>query len=328
MKLLTKLRIGHRTLLKSKKIGLQSGMNAISALGRVCPVPVFYKNVDNETDTETEIDHDDFSKILLKIEYFPVKEVFIDCDAKLKVKLLPEKITLNTSDNIFFDDMTFYSYKKFSLPSWFFGITKKNKIGYSEWNNFEVFADKVEFDSKNILLNDIAYNSLTIDNAGGSSAYSEALSIEYFIRKFKADDFIYENQVSYWVRYKMCDFVCSIQGEKIGVSVTRAMNFGLNVYTLEDAYNLLKKKIEGLIIARSGVSECHSFQKSILHIWCQSEYILMCCNEMSKKYIKEHPCQISLKGLRIILTLCDTTLLYDDKQAKIIITEINAEQNN
>ena len=190
-----------------------------------------------------------------------------------------------------------------------------------EWTNFEVFADKVEFDSLLLVMHDVAYKSLTIDNAGGSSAYSEAVSIEYFIRKFQAHDFIYENQISYWVKFKMCDFICTINNERIGISVTRAMSYNLE-FTSEHAHILLKKKIEGLIIARTGVSDCHSFYKSILHIWCQTEQILVQCSEMSKIYIKDHPNQSSLKGLRIILTFCPTSLLYDDKSSKMIIDEI------
>ncbi len=348
---LFKKNIQTTTWLARKKIGLLYAENEIKGhAGLVGYLETFrscnqsYNVIKPNIQASSLIEYaveEDFEKVIFKIEYFPIQQVFIDPNEKISFKLLPEKLTLIYEDDNMADDMSFYSYKKFSLPAWFYGLTKKNKDKIIKWSNFEVFADKVEFDSNQIILNEVAYKSLTIDNAGGSSAYSEALSIEYFIRKFGARDVIYENQVSYWIKFKMCDFICAINGERIGISVTRAMCYdsGRKVgttqdhhenkpFTNDDAFVLLKKKIEGLIIAKTGVSECHSFYKSILHIWCQSEHILLCCNEMSKKYIKEHPNQASLKGLRIILSLCETPLLYDDKSAKIVIDDIAKAINN
>jgi hypothetical protein len=54
-------------------------------------------------------------------------------------------------------------------------------------------------------------------------------------------DIVLEMEIEYWIRYKMVDFICTIQGYRVGVSVTRAMKFikkkgqGLDVFTKEDA---------------------------------------------------------------------------------------------
>ena len=40
------------------------------------------------------------------------------------------------------------------------------------------------------------------------------------------------------------DYVCQIDGAKVGVSVTRAMKY-FGEYQDEDAYNLLNKKLKG-----------------------------------------------------------------------------------
>lgn len=117
--------------------------------------------------------------------------------------------------------------------------------------------------------------SLQHDNAGGKSEISEAASITYFQQLWKAQDFVFERQIEYWVQYKMIDFICTLPPYgRLGVSVTRAMGFpSAEYFTYEDAKDLLQKKLEGLIIARNAVSERHTFYHSVLHAWCQDERI-------------------------------------------------------
>jgi len=60
----------------------------------------------------------------------------------------------------------------------------------------------------------------------------------------------------------------------VGVSVTLAMKYPHpDLFTLEDATQLLEKKLTGLVLARSGVCDCDAFYKCILHIWCQTHRI-------------------------------------------------------
>ena len=68
--------------------------------------------------------------------------------------------------------------------------------------------------------------------------------------------------------WKKVDFICSIsEGIRIGVSVTRAMGFpSSDDFTQTQAFKLLNKKINGLVIARQGICERQQYDCSILHI--------------------------------------------------------------
>lgn len=114
-----------------------------------------------------------------------------------------------------------------------------------------------------------ASRALIMENAGGNSRVSEAMSIEYFVAYFNAQDIVLEREVEYWFSSRMIDFLMSVQGKRVGVSVVRAMGYpNRTAFTLEKAIRLLQKKIDGLIVARRCVSKRHSFQHSILHVQC------------------------------------------------------------
>lgn len=112
-------------------------------------------------------------------------------------------------------------------------------------------------------------------NAGGKSVNSEAFSTNILNEIYGVSDIIPEMEVEYiWYNYKRCDYLCTIYGNRVGVSVTRAMAYpNPSYFTLDDAERLLKKKINGLLVAREGVCTKYDFKKCILHIWCQSEGI-------------------------------------------------------
>lgn len=135
----------------------------------------------------------------------------------------------------------------------------------------------IDFISTPFSVIDLSYNgkrSLLVENAGGNSIKSEALSIHYFETIYNATDVFLELEVPYWIQYKMVDFCCSINSERYGISVTRAMKYPCpDLFTKEDAYNLLYKKLYGLIVARNSVVKHAEFYKSILHVWCQTEQI-------------------------------------------------------
>jgi hypothetical protein len=90
------------------------------------------------------------------------------------------------------------------------------------------------------------------------------------------------------------DYLTTLFGMPVGVSVTRAMGFPtVDEFTYEDGLRLLYKKLHGLVIARwvvrrsgmwalpegaltvihpgrrAGVTEVQRFEKSILHCFCQ-----------------------------------------------------------
>ncbi|XP_024364790.1 uncharacterized protein [Physcomitrium patens] len=110
-------------------------------------------------------------------------------------------------------------------------------------------------------------------NAGGSSTISESLSVEYFARRFRAQDIVSEMEVEYWSsNWKKVDYICTLYGQRVGVSVSRAMAFpDPKAFSPEMAHRLLHKKLYGLVVARDGVTKRHSFSKSILHVWCETQ---------------------------------------------------------
>lgn len=77
----------------------------------------------------------------------------------------------------------------------------------------------------------------------------QTLSVEYFARRFQAQDVVTEMEVEYWSsNWKKVDYICTLYGERVGVSVTRAMSYpNPNSFSTEIAYRLLHKKLYGLV---------------------------------------------------------------------------------
>lgn len=137
-----------------------------------------------------------------------------------------------------------------------------------------IVDDLTVSDLEHLDLTYAASQSLTVPNAGGRSVKSEMLSIQYFSTIHGATNIILEMQIQYWSCYSMVDFICTINNNRVGVSVTRAMHYqDPNKFTLEDATRLLNKKLNGLIVASNAVCKSQRFFKSVLHVWCQSTRI-------------------------------------------------------
>lgn len=199
-------------------------------------------------------------------------------------------------------------------------------LGESDYR-VSVFRDKLNLKPyEKLKLGPDAARSLLIDNAGGNSEYSEAISIHYYENVFGASDFILETEVEYWRDYKMVDYICTINNQRIGVSVTRAMGFPRSSsFTREDGKNLLKRKINGLIVACDLVITKHSFTKSILHIFCQNNRIAHIMKE-----VYEQELEIDSMGLKVlcdvivVITVCNEKNIYTnrcEKKNKIIVIE-------
>jgi len=178
---------------------------------------------------------------------------------------------------------------------------------------FNVCIDtyKINNNGKIIFTGD-AQRSLEIDNAGGSSALSEALSIHYMSQRFKISKFILEMEVAYdFYGCSMCDYLMQNNDYRIGVSVTRAMHYkDPSMYSPEDAEKLLNKKLYGLIVARNGISEKNGFYKSILHIWCQNQIIADTLSNIHNKILNNISNDDPIKEIVVILTICDADWIY------------------
>lgn len=175
-----------------------------------------------------------------------------------------------------------------------------------------IFCDSYSLPRSGLLCAD-AHRSLTVDNAGGQSDISEAFSIDYFSSIFGADSFLLEKEVSYWIDYKMVDFICSIGGNRVGVSVTRAMGFpSADDFNEEQALRLLHKKLYGLIVARNAVEKRQAFFRSILHIWCQDDRVAKLVREAYSSFdIADYG--LDIQGtVVLLLTVCPDPQLYSN----------------
>jgi len=111
------------------------------------------------------------------------------------------------------------------------------------------------------------------DNAGGSSDLSEAFSMELLARTIGARLDKTEMELMYFTgngkASKITDYSITLDGEVIGVSVTRACR-GFPVvegtFTVEDATRLLTKKLAGVIESTRYVSNT-SWEKQLLHVF-------------------------------------------------------------
>jgi hypothetical protein len=122
---------------------------------------------------------------------------------------------------------------------------------------------------------------LSSPNAGGSSIYSEALSVELLSRLLGVNLFKTEKELVYQYPEEddnggsgpILDYAChymtsSHQLLTLGVSVTRAMAYHRN-YTRQDANKLVNRKLKNMIKSSQGIVNT-KFDRHILHVWTES----------------------------------------------------------
>ncbi len=116
----------------------------------------------------------------------------------------------------------------------------------------------------------------TDENAGGSSEFSEALSMEILQRLFH---FKLE-RTEMAIRYchsgsKKTDYTVRTDANQIlGVSVTRAMHYFDNkLFKAEQAKLLLKKKLNGILCSTANVAPECRWKKQLLHVFAPSKKI-------------------------------------------------------
>ncbi len=102
-------------------------------------------------------------------------------------------------------------------------------------------------------------------NAGGSSGNSETFAYEELARCDAATFLKSETEIVYDTTSKKTDLEVSIQGHKIGVSVTRAFTYPLGTaYTMQAATNLLTKKLGDILLSTASVSAADRWDKQFL----------------------------------------------------------------
>lgn len=153
-----------------------------------------------------------------------------------------------------------------------------------------------------------AKRALVVKNAGGKSEISEAISIQFFAERFGAKRFILENEVEYWAKFKMVDYLCLINRENVGVSVTRAMGHPTDEQFDEiSAEKLLRRKLYGLVVSRNCTVKKHAFFKAILHIWCRTEQVAS-----TLKSTFEGMDKTTYENVHLVVTVCDHPCIYSN----------------
>jgi hypothetical protein len=104
-------------------------------------------------------------------------------------------------------------------------------------------------------------------NAGGSSVYSEVFAFEVLARCELATLVASENEIQYVPPdSKKADLLVSIDGHRIGVSVTRAVTFPFDtgVYTMAAATELIERKLDDIQVAQANAIDEDRWDKSML----------------------------------------------------------------
>lgn len=104
-------------------------------------------------------------------------------------------------------------------------------------------------------------------NAGGSSVLSEVFAFEVLQRCEDAALLKTETEIEYETKGKITDFLALLDGEKIGVSVTRAVAFPFaDPYPLATAQSLLDDKLGDILVSSANVSSTDRWTKQILAV--------------------------------------------------------------
>ena len=152
---------------------------------------------------------------------------------------------------------------------------------------------------------------LEIPNAGGSSVFSEALSCELFSSLYHGKYLRTEMEIDYICQaFKPVDMLIKlpVKGKYINVAIstTRAMaHWGHELYTRELADKLIRRKVMQLILARDAVCDNDGFEKSILHVWCQTDRI---AKIVSSSFFELDP--DSTKNILCICTVTNYRKIY------------------
>ena len=156
----------------------------------------------------------------------------------------------------------------FSVRRW---VQERNANGF-EMNRFAEFRRRTPVQRRSVGLSEDSNRMLNTPNAGGNSLWSEVMSLELLQGLYGASLLRLEMEILYGCHSKITDYSVVMMGHHIGVSVTRAMKFR-GIFTTDDALHLLNKKLNGVVKSTRGVIREHRWEKQILHVWAECDYI-------------------------------------------------------
>jgi hypothetical protein len=129
------------------------------------------------------------------------------------------------------------------------------------------FARRFEDPADRPLLTAGGLHMAETPNAGGSSGLSEVFAFEQLARCELAGLLKTETEIVYTTPGKITDLEVTIDGHKIGVSVTRAVTFPFgNPYTEAAASTLIQRKLEDIQASSANVSPEDHWDKQILAV--------------------------------------------------------------
>jgi hypothetical protein len=142
-----------------------------------------------------------------------------------------------------------------------------------------VFTNSIDFgadpydDADEPRLSEGGREILRDGNAGGSSLFSELFSYEVLHRCEGAVLLKTETEVEYVDSMgKLTDLLVTIDGHKIGVSVTRAVTFPRDApYGVAEALPLLESKLDDILLSSANVAPEDRWVKQILHVIAYGE---------------------------------------------------------
>ena len=146
-------------------------------------------------------------------------------------------------------------------------------------------------------------------NAGGASVRSEVMSMEILKRAFGATLLATEMQAWYWPAHSpITDYVCTLNGETVGVSVTRAFHFVSSaLFTAADARRLLAKKLQGVLNSTKAIVY-PEFKRQVLHVFCRAQRVA----ELVLREYRSLGCE--LRGNTVLfLTVCEADWIYTER---------------
>lgn len=175
-----------------------------------------------------------------------------------------------------------------------------------------------------------AVRLLSTPNAGGSSIYSEALSVELLSRLLGVNLFKTEKELVYQYPEEddnggsgpIVDYAChymtsSYQLLTLGVSVTRAMAYNRH-YTQGDASRLVTRKLRNIVKSSQFIVNT-KFDRHILHIWTESGKNASLIRRVCRKFeMHEH-----YKNTIVLISTVNTDLVFFNNNHQLILNRIN-----
>lgn len=148
-------------------------------------------------------------------------------------------------------------------------------------------------------------------NEGGSSIFSETFAFELLARCDLAQLVKLETEIVYDAAGDKTDILVGIGGEKVGVSVTRAMTFPFgDPYDPAAATELVERKLAGILESSANVSVDDAWQKQVLAVLA---YDAQHADVFAEAWAAAEPALQADTVVMIFETVGDDQFIYTDQ---------------